>query len=57
MAKKIKIFDEMMEGFRDAIARKKGGHVALRVTGIRRANPARSARKNRSRYDKATPNS
>jgi hypothetical protein len=57
MAKTIQIFDELMDGFRDAIARKKGGHVALRVTEIRRANPKRPAKKQRSRYDKATPKS
>jgi hypothetical protein len=55
MAKKIKIFDELMEGFRDAIARKKGRHVALRVTEIRRADPTRPSKKNWRRYDKATP--
>jgi hypothetical protein len=57
MAKKIQIFDELMEGFRDAIARKKGRHVALRVTEIRRSDPTRPAKKNRSRPDKATPKS
>ena len=36
MAKKIQIFDELMEGFRNAIARKKGHQVALRVTEIPR---------------------
>jgi hypothetical protein len=57
MPKKVQIFDEMMEGFRDAVARKKGCHVALRVEEIRRANPSRPAKKNRSRYDEATPKS
>ena len=57
MTKKIHIFDELMEGFRDAIARKKGRHVALRVTNIRRADPTRPAKKNRSRSDEATPKS
>ncbi len=36
MAKKIQIFDELMEGFRAAIARKKGHRVALRVTRLPR---------------------
>jgi len=45
MPKKVQIFDELMEGFRDAIARKKGGRVALRVTEIGRANPSRPAKK------------
>ena len=36
VAKKVQIFDELMEGFRDAIARKKGRHVALRVTRLPR---------------------
>ena len=57
MTKEIRIFDELMEGFRDAIARKKGRHVALRVTNIRRADPTRPAKKNRSRSDEATPKS
>src|SRR5271169_5044837 len=39
MAKKIQIFDELMEGFRDAVARKKGHAVALRVTEIPRVKP------------------
>jgi hypothetical protein len=55
MPKKVQIFDDLMEGFRDAIARKKGRHVALRVTEIGRANPSRPAKENRSRYDKAAP--
>lgn len=38
MSKRFQIFDELMEGFRDAIARKKGRHVALRVTEIRLRN-------------------
>ena len=41
MAKKVQIFDELMEGFRDAIARKKGNAVALRVTEIPRVKPMR----------------
>jgi putative transcriptional regulator len=41
MAKKVQIFDELMEGFRDAIARKKGHAVALRVTEIPRVKPMR----------------
>ncbi|MHB8501875.1 MAG: hypothetical protein ACYDCG_02640 [Candidatus Acidiferrales bacterium] len=36
MAKKIQIFDGLMKGFRDAIARKNGRLVALRVTEISR---------------------
>jgi putative transcriptional regulator len=41
MAKKVQIFDELMEGFREAIARKKGNPVALRVTEIPRVKPMR----------------
>lgn len=41
MAKKIQIFDALMEGFRDAIARKKGKSVSLRVTEIPRVKPMR----------------
>jgi putative transcriptional regulator len=41
MGKKVQIFDELMEGFRDAIARKKGHAVALRVTEIPRVKPMR----------------
>jgi putative transcriptional regulator len=41
MAKKVQIFEELMEGFRDAIARKKGHTVALRVTEIPRVKPMR----------------
>jgi putative transcriptional regulator len=41
MPKKVQIFDELMEGFRDAIARKKGHTVALRVTEIPRVKPMR----------------
>ena len=41
MAKKIQIFDALMEGFRDAIAWKKGHNVALRVTEIPRVKPMR----------------
>jgi hypothetical protein len=36
MSKKIKIFDVLMEGFQDAIARKKGKQVALRIAEIPR---------------------
>ncbi len=36
MAKKIQIFDALMEGFQEAVARKKGCNVALRVTEIPR---------------------
>jgi len=46
MAKKIQIFDELMEGFRGAIARKKGHRVALRVTQLPRL------RRNRGRLAK-----
>jgi putative transcriptional regulator len=41
MPKKIQIFDALMEGFQDAIARKKGKKVALRVTEIPRVKPMR----------------
>lgn len=41
MSKKVQIFDALMEGFRDAIARKKGQPVALRVTEIPRVKPMR----------------
>jgi putative transcriptional regulator len=41
MAKKIQIFDALMEGFQDVIARKKGHKVALRVTEIPRVKPMR----------------
>ncbi len=41
MAKKIQIFDSLMEGFQEAIARKKGHKVALRVTEIPRVKPMR----------------
>ncbi|MGC2527555.1 MAG: hypothetical protein WA639_07395 [Candidatus Acidiferrum sp.] len=41
MPKKVQIFEELMEGFRDAIARKKGRQVALRVTEIPRVKPMR----------------
>lgn len=41
MAKKIQIFDALMEGFQDAIARKKGRRAALRVTEIPRVKPMR----------------
>jgi putative transcriptional regulator len=41
MAKKIQIFDELMDGFRDAVSRKKGHNVALRVTEISRVKPMR----------------
>jgi putative transcriptional regulator len=41
MAKKIQIFDALMKGFQDVIARKKGHKVALRVTEIPRVKPMR----------------
>src|SRR5580658_11049905 len=41
MAKKVRIFDALMEGFRDAIARKKGHAAALRITEIPRVKPMR----------------
>lgn len=41
MARKIQIFDALMEGFQDAIARKKGDSVGLRVTEIPRVKPMR----------------
>lgn len=41
MPKKNQIFDELMEGFHDAIARKKGCRIALHVTEIRPVKPAR----------------
>ena len=41
MAKKVQIFDELMEGFRDAIAQRKGHAVALRITEIPRVKPMR----------------
>lgn len=41
MSKKVQIFDALMEGFRDAIARKRGQPVALRVTEIPRVKPMR----------------
>jgi len=41
MPKKVQIFDELMEGFRDAIALKKGHPVALRVTEIPRVKSMR----------------
>lgn len=39
MPKKIEIFDDLMEGFQDAIARKKGRRVGLRLTEIPRVKP------------------
>jgi putative transcriptional regulator len=39
MPKQVQIFDALMEGFRDAIARKKGHPVQLRVTEIPRVKP------------------
>ncbi len=42
MAKKIQIFDALMEGFQEAVARKKGRKVALRVTEIPRVKPMRT---------------
>lgn len=47
MPKKVQIFDALMEGFREAIARKKGYRVGLRLTQILRAR-----RKRRSRLKK-----
>ena len=41
MATKIQIFDALMEGFQEAVARKKGRKVALRVTEIPRVKPMR----------------
>jgi DNA-binding transcriptional regulator YiaG len=41
MPKKVQIFDALMEGFRDAIARKNGQSVSLRVTEIPRVKPMR----------------
>jgi putative transcriptional regulator len=41
MPKKIQIFDALMEGFQDAIARKKGHKVALRITEVPRVKPMR----------------
>lgn len=42
MAKKIQVFEALMEGFQNAIARKKGHKVALRVTEIPRVKPMRA---------------
>ncbi len=57
MARKIQIFDELMKGFREGIARKKGCHVALRVTEIRRVKPTRPIKQRQNgRHDKVTPN-
>lgn len=39
MPKKTEIFDDLMEGFQDAIARKKGRRVGLRLTEIPRVKP------------------
>ena len=44
MATKIQIFDALMEGFQEAVARKKGRKVALRVTEIPRVKPIRPDR-------------
>jgi putative transcriptional regulator len=41
MAKKVQVFDELMEGFREAIARKKGHNSRLQVTNIPRVKPMR----------------
>ena len=41
MATKIQIFDALMEDFQEAVARKKGRKVALRVTEIPRVKPMR----------------
>ncbi len=48
MAKKVQIFDELMEGFRNSIARKKGRHVTLRVTRLPRLRPTRSPKRKSS---------
>jgi putative transcriptional regulator len=39
VARKIQIFDELMAGFSDAIALKKGRKTALRITQIPRVKP------------------
>ena len=44
MAKNVQIFDELMEGFRDAIARKKGLPTALGVTEMPRVKHVRPTR-------------
>lgn len=41
MPKKVQIFDALMEGFREAIARKRGQTVALGETEIPRVKPMR----------------
>ncbi|MGC1618188.1 MAG: hypothetical protein WA765_06820 [Candidatus Acidiferrum sp.] len=57
MAKKIQIFDALMEGFRDAIARKKGYRVALRVTQLPRAKPMRRRRADLAKVQAPLPDS
>ena len=45
MVRKMQIFDELMGGFRDAIARKMGQSMSLRVTEIPRVKPTRPSRR------------
>jgi hypothetical protein len=47
MARKIQIFNELMKGFRDAIARKRGNRVALRVTRLPRLKRPEPDKKDR----------
>ena len=49
MAKKVQVFEDLMEGFREAIARKKGQSTTLRVTNIPRVKPMRPRRIKRIR--------
>lgn len=39
MTRKVQVFDELMAGFRDAIAQKKGRKTGLRITEIPRVKP------------------
>lgn len=39
MRRKIKVFDDLMEGFRDAVALKRGRKVGLRITEIPSVKP------------------
>jgi putative transcriptional regulator len=39
MPKKVQVFDDLMAGFRDAIALKKGRRTGLRVTEVPRIKP------------------
>jgi putative transcriptional regulator len=39
MRRKVQVFDDLMAGFRDALALKKGGEPGLRVTTIPRVKP------------------